>query len=185
MRPRRAYGREAMTALAPPPPARRAGRIAATAAGSLIALVAAALIVAGGVLLWADLTQRGSDGWLASPWRHFNTPTRALTAEGLDLGDVPADWAPDLGAVRVRARAVGGRPVFVGIGPEARIDRYLGGVAHAEVTDVRAHGYSAVVRHGTRAPGAPADAAAWAASASGPGEQTAHWKPSSGHWAIV
>jgi hypothetical protein len=173
------------TAIAPPPPARTPGRIAAVIGGALIALVAATLILAGSLLLWADLTQRGSDGWLVSPWRHFNTPTHALTAEGLDLGDLPADWAPGLGDVRVRARAIDGRPVFVGIAPEARVDAYLRGVNHAEVTDVHRHGYDVTVRSGSRVPAAPADAAIWSAQASGAGTQTARWKPASGHWAIV
>src|SRR5918911_358416 len=114
-----------MTALAPTPPARATGRIAATVTGSLLALVAVALLAGGAFLLWADQTQRSSDGWLSSSYRTFDTSTRALTAEGLDLGDLDASWAPGLGDVRVRARMQGGRPVFVGIGREARVDAYL------------------------------------------------------------
>jgi hypothetical protein len=174
-----------MTALAPTPPTRTPARVAAIISGSLLALVAAALIVAGGFLLWADLTQRGSDGWLTSSFHRFDTPTRALTAEELDLGDLPAARAPDLGDVRVRARAAGGGPVFVGIAPQARVDAYLRGVAHAEVTDVRGHGYDVTVRPGGRVPVAPADARIWSAAASGPGTQTARWSPSGGKWAIV
>ena len=174
-----------MTALAPTPPARSAGRVAATIVGSLIGLLALALLAGGGALLWADQTQRAADGWLSSPSRSFDTPARALTAERLDLGDVRAGWAPHLGAVRVRARADGGRAVFVGIAPQARVDAYLRGVAHTEVSDVGPHGYHATLRAGTRVPGAPGDGGIWAASASGAGTQTARWKAASGHWAIV
>jgi hypothetical protein len=174
-----------MTVLAPTPPARRAGRVAATIIGSLLGLLALALLAGGAALLWADQTQRGADGWLSSPHRSFVTPTRALTAERLDLGDVRAGWAPHLGAVRVRARADGGRPVFVGIAPQARVDAYLRGVAHAEVSNVGPHGYHATVRAGGRIPRAPAGAGIWAASASGPGTQTARWNAASGRWAIV
>src|SRR4051794_2262390 len=108
-----------MTAVAPTPRARPEGRVAAAVVGSLIGLVALALLVGGAALLAADQTQRGADGWLSSPYRGFDTPARALTAEQLDLGDVHAGWGPHLGAVRVRARADGGRAVFVGIAPQA------------------------------------------------------------------
>ncbi|HEY6886915.1 MAG TPA: hypothetical protein VI300_04020, partial [Solirubrobacter sp.] len=63
----------------PPSAARGTGRVVAIIAGALVALLAAALLLGGGVGLWADSTQRGSDGWLASPWHRFETPTRALT----------------------------------------------------------------------------------------------------------
>src|SRR5690242_16173235 len=116
-----------MTTLAPTPPARSAGRVAASIVGSLVGLLALALLAGGAALLWADQTQRGADGWLSSPYRAFDTPARALTAEQLDLGDVRAGWAPHLGDVRVRARTRDGRPVFVGIAPQARVDAYLRG----------------------------------------------------------
>jgi hypothetical protein len=38
---------------------------------------------------------------------------------------------------------------------------------------------------GATTPGRPAAAGIWAASASGPGEQTATWKPTDGSWAVV
>src|SRR5690349_16791856 len=100
------------------PPTRGAGRVAAIAGGAFVALLAAALLLAGGAGLWADSTQRDSDGWLNSSWHTFQTPTRALTAEGLKLGDVrggPDGWVSRLGTIRVRARRSDGGPVFVGI----------------------------------------------------------------------
>src|SRR5689334_15357073 len=108
---------------APPPPARAgsAGRVVAIVVGALISLLAFVALLGGGIGLWADSTQRDADGWLSSPWHRFDTPTRALTAEGLRLGDVrggPEDHIPNLGRVRVRARSEDGRPVFVAIAPE-------------------------------------------------------------------
>ncbi len=156
--------------------------------GALISLFAFAALVAGGAGLWADSTQRDADGWLSSPWHRFDTPTRALTAEGLRLGDVrggPEDRIPDLGRVRVRARSVNGRPVFVAIAPEARVDAYLRDVAHTEVDGLHAQGFGGTVRPGTTVPAPPATATGWAASASGPGTQTATWDPGSGRWSIV
>src|SRR5829696_1714184 len=156
-----------MSAIArPPAPARdTTPRVVAVIAGTLIALIAFGLLAAGGVGLWADATQRDAGGYLSSPWHRFDTSTRALTVEGVDLGG-PSDWLPDFGAVRVRARASDGGPVFVGIAPEPRVDGYLRGVAHTEVTDVRTHGYRGNDRAGVRVPSDPAGVA-WSASATG------------------
>src|SRR5262245_40681982 len=123
----------AVTLPSPPPPSapsRDGWRVVAVVAGSLIALFAVALLAAGGVGLWAHTTQRDADGWLSSPWHRFETPARALTAEGLRG---PEDWIPDSGPVRLRARDAGGAPVFIGLAPEARVDAYLRGVSHTEV----------------------------------------------------
>jgi hypothetical protein len=173
------------TAPQPPAAAGATGRAVAIVAGALLAFVAAALLVAGGMGLWADTTQRDADGWLASPSHRFETSTRALTAEGLGLGEVRGDWVPDLGAIRVRARAADGAPIFVGIAPEAAVDRYLRGVAHSEVRELRTTGYDGVDRAGTRVPDAPGGASFWSASATGPGQQVVRWEPESGDWAVV
>ena len=62
-------------------------------------------------------------------------PPIAITTEDIDLGADEVDWAPDgiLGNVRVQVE--GDKPVFVGIGPDADVDRYLRGVAHDELVD--------------------------------------------------
>jgi hypothetical protein len=171
----------------PPTPSLSAGRVVAIVAGAVVALLAFVLLAASAFGLWADATQRGSDGWFSSPWHQLDTSSRALTAEGLRLGDVrggPENSLPDLGPVRVRARSNTGRAVFVGIAPEARVDAYLRGVAHTEVDGVRRHGYRGTERAGTRVPQSPT-AAAWSASAAGRGTQTVRWDPQSGRWAIV
>lgn len=172
----------------PPAPAHDAGRVVATVFGALLAFVALIALAVGAVGLWAHTTQRDADGWFNSSWRQLDTSTRALTAEGVDLGDIhggPEDWVPDLGTVRVRARRSDGGPVFVAIAPEARVDAYLAGVAHMEVDELHRHGVRGTVRPGTRTPQPPADAAGWSAVASGPGTQTARWDPESGRWAAV
>jgi uncharacterized protein DUF4389 len=171
----------------PPAAARGTGRVVAIVAGALLGLLAAAVLLAGGVGLWADSTQRDADGWLASPWHRFETPTRALTAEGLRLGDLrggPDEWVSELGSIRVRARRTDGGAVFVGLAPEARVDGYLRDVAHTEVTELRAKGYRGTVRTGARAPAAPSSTG-WSASAAGAGTRTARWDPETGRWAIV
>jgi hypothetical protein len=173
------------TTLPSPPPARRgeAGRVVAVIAGALIALVSAALLIAGGIGLWADSTQRDADGWLSSPWHRFETSTRALTAEGLEL-DRPGDSLPDFGSIRLRARAADGGPVFIAVAPETRVDAFLDGVAHTEVTEIHRAGFDGRERPGTRVPADPATMD-WTASATGPGIQTVRWSPESGRWAFV
>lgn len=175
---------------APPPPAppRDAGRVVAIVFGALLAFLALIVLALGGVGLWAHTTQRDADGWLSSSWRQLDTSTRALTAEGVELGDIhggPEDWVGDLGPVRVRARRVDGGPVFVAIASEAQIDAYLTGVAHTQVDSLHRHGYRGTVSPGRRTPPPPTSVTGWAASASGSGAQTARWDPESGRWAVL
>jgi hypothetical protein len=56
----------------PPQPAaptrgRRGGGVALVVLGSIMALIAFGLLAAGGVLMWADQTQRDATGYLTSP----------------------------------------------------------------------------------------------------------------------
>ena len=60
--------------------------------------------------------------------------------------------------------------------PEAQLDRYLSGVAHAEVTDVHRHGYTATVRPGERVPAPPASASTRSASAVDAKASSAIWR---------
>ena len=115
------------------------GRIAMIVAGSLLALIAVGALVLGAYGLWLHTTQR-SDGYLMTSSERFSTGTYALATRSLDASsDVPSflyggDW---LGDVRIRGESANpARPLFIGIAPEADVDRYLAGVAHAEVVDV-------------------------------------------------
>ena len=170
----------------PPAPARNPGRVVAVVIGSLLAFVALAAVALGGVGLWAHTTQRDANGWLNSSWRQLDTSASALTAEGVELGDIhggPEDWISDLGPVRVRARRVDGGPVFVAIAPASRMSAYMNGVPHMQVQGLHRHGFN-----GTMFPGSGVlepGRLGWAASASGPGTQTARWDPQSGRWSVV
>ena len=88
----------------PPAPAQSAGRVVAIVIGTVLAFLAFIALALGGAALWAHTTQRDADGWFNSSWHRLDTSTRALTAEGVDLGDIrggPEDWIPDLGPVRL------------------------------------------------------------------------------------
>jgi Domain of unknown function (DUF4389) len=173
-------------------PARGAGRVLALIGGSLLALIALGLVIGGVVLVLAHGTARDSAGFYTSDTQRFSTPTYALTAEGMQIGDIQGDgaeWALDAidATVRVRASQPAGEPIFIGIASEQAVDRYLTQVAHDEVTDVHSgpFTYDSARRGGSAAPGVPAKASFWAATATGPGTQALTWKPDVGRWAVV
>lgn len=178
-------------ASAPPVPAPSfgAGRIAGIVGGSLIALTAAALVLAGIVLIWAHATQRDGEGFYASDLRRLATPTAALTAEGLHLGDVRSggDWALEAASpdIRVRAGTADGGAVFVGIARERDVDAYLAGVAHDQVRDVHPDTVSMDRAGGQRRAAAPGTQDFWVAEAQGTGTRTAQWEATEGDWAAV
>jgi hypothetical protein len=177
-----------------PPPARpvSAGRIVLVVLGVLLVLVGGSAAVGGAVLTWAHGTQRDADGFFTTATERFETVTHAITSEAVDLGTWPdrqgrlADLG-DLATVRIRvAPAVGGE-VFVGIGPEDDVTRYLTGVAHAEVTEVDVRPFSVSYRYlpGTEVPAPPGEQPFWTASAQGTGVETLEWDLEPGRWTAV
>lgn len=176
------------------PPRWTPGRIAMIVGGSLLALIALAVLASGAYGIWLHTTQR-SDGYVMTSSERFSTGTSALSTRTLRISsDVPSflygrDW---LGDVRIRGESANpGRPLFIGIGPEADVDRYLAGVAHAQVVDVSADPFgtsytpSYQTQPGARRPAPPARAGFWVASASGPGTQAVTWSVKQGNWAVV
>src|SRR6266540_6074407 len=115
------------------------GRVILIVLGSIVALLGLGLAGGGGFLLWTDLTQR-EDGYLTTPTERFATSTYALTREKLEVDADGPDWLWNdnwFGKVRVRGEsAAGGKLLFIGIGPEADVARYVGSVAHANVEDI-------------------------------------------------
>jgi hypothetical protein len=159
--------------------------------GILAALFGALLLAAGGFALWLDQTQRDSDGYLTTPSERLQTATFALASTGLDIAHPRGpDFAtnPDrFGHVKVEATSLDGRPLFVGIGPESAVDRYLSGVAHDEVTSLDFHPFRATYERS--AGGAPRTHPAaqrfWAARATGSAKATLRWDVAAGDWSVV
>ncbi len=155
-------------------------------AGTLVGLIGLALLAAGVAGLWAHGSLRDDDGYFTSDTERFATPLRAIASEDLDVADVPGGsdrWA----SLRIRAERPDGRPVFLGVGPQAQVDRFLAGVPHTVITDLDLDPFRATYapRPGRRAPAPPGGEAFWAAQASGPGEQTLTWDVEGGDWRIV
>ena len=166
------------------------GRIVLTVVGALLIVISLALGAVGGLLTWAHATQRDAEGFFTSDTEHFETLTYAITSENLDLGMHPGDRRFDFGdlaTVRLSVAAQNDTPVFVGIGRERDVDRYLAGVAHAEVNDIELRPFRVTYR--VRRGGAPSTRPGaqdfWAASAHGAGTQRLEWNLESGRWVVV
>jgi hypothetical protein len=180
-------------AAAPPAPRRgwSAGSIAAAATGGIVGLVSLSLAILGAVVLLAFAVARDNDGYFSTDREALSTPTAALTAEGIEIGDIDVDddWIIDAvgGQVRIAAERDGGEPVFVGIARERELDAYLAGVAHDRVEDFGSD--TGRVDYARSAGAARADAPAeqdiWVASSSGRGEQVAGWDVEEGDWAVA
>jgi hypothetical protein len=165
-----------------------AARTGAVVAASLAVLVAAALIAGALALLGAHAFLRDDEGFYAYPTDRITTTTYALTGEPADVRAEPASWLLDELDARVRIRAATpGGPVFIGIAPQRNLDRWLSGVAHERVTDVRfsPFRYGSVSRAGTAPEGLPGEQRFWAASVSGTGAQTLEWRVTGGRWGAV
>ena len=166
-----------------------AGRVILIVLGGIGVLFGLALLAGGGFLLWADRTQR-EDGYLTTPTERFATPTYALTRTRLEVDTDGAGWVLNdswFGKVRIRGESAGGKTLFIGIGPEAAVAKYLGPVAHANVEDIDFDPfrvtYLPVTGGAPQAP--PTGQRFWAASASGVGTQTLTWKVREGDWSVV
>lgn len=162
------------------------GRITSVVIGSVIALTSLGFFAAGGVGLYAHTALRDAAGYVTSSPESFSTSTYAVTSDRMRLDIGGAEVAGSLlGDVRLRVTPTsGGRPAFVGIGPTADAEAYLGGVAHVVVSDLRRATAQQTVG-GTNAPAAPATQTFWVASATGTGTVTLDWKAQTGTWTLV
>jgi len=184
------------------------GRVVAVVAGSVLALASTGLLLGGGVLLWADQTQRDADGWLSSPDVEVATARYALVSDDIELRGAGVDWVVDelLGRARLEVSAQGADEVFVGVAPSAAVAEYLSGVARTRIDGLGARqdgwGWHGGMGYGmgndhrmdagmmTDLPGgppasAPGDLDIWTASVEGAGTQTLEWTPTDGDWTVV
>jgi hypothetical protein len=166
-----------------------AGRVILIVLGSIGVLFGLALLAGGGFLLWADRTQR-EDGYLTTPTERFATPTYALTRTRLEVDTDGPGWLLNdswFGKVRIRGESPDAKMLFIGVGPEAAVAKYLGSVAHASVEDIDFDPFRVTYLPiaGGAPQGPPTEQRFWAASASGVGTQTVTWKVREGDWSVV
>jgi len=163
--------------------------IALIVGGALASLFAAGLLAIGGLALWGD-SQKDSDGYLSTDTHQFETGTRALATENLDVDLDTGEWVMDtndLGKARVQVESRDDKPVFVGIARNSDVEDYLAGVSHSTLTDVHTSPFEADYddHAGDRHAVAPADSHIWAASEQGSGKQTLNWEIEDGDWSVV
>jgi hypothetical protein len=142
---------------------------------------------AGGTALWADLSHRDAAGYVTSDVHTFSTGGSALATDSVELGDPGVGWLYSeviLGEVRIRVRPSDpGSQLFVGIGPTADVDRYLGGVSKTVIQDIWTDTLEA--SDGGTPASPPGTQDFWVASEAGTGPQTIRWDPVNGSWTVV
>ncbi|SOE00212.1 hypothetical protein [Blastococcus haudaquaticus] len=174
----------------PPPPARMgAGRVLAVVLGALVLLPAIGLLTGGGVLLWADTWGREDDDYLFTATDEFSTAGHAMQSDRIDL-ETDADWVPlsaALGTARVEVTSAdAGEDVFIGVGPTADVEAYLGGVERTVIDDLGLDTSAGQELLPGGAPsGPPTQQDFWTVEASGPGTQQLSWEPADGSWTLV
>ena len=163
---------------------RSAGRVIGIVFAGIGGLIGLLLLVLGiGVLIAYGFGRE--DGFLTADGQRLESPTYAITAEDIDLGVDEVDWAPDAILGEVRIRVEGSVPVFVGIAPDAAVDRYLGRVARDELIDLDGDEPELDRRRGGAPPTPPGEQGLWVARAEGPGEQDLTWDAEFGRWTAV
>jgi hypothetical protein len=161
-----------------------AGRVIGLVFASIGGLIGLALLI-GGIAVLAAYAFGRDDGYFNSDRKQLQSATYAITTENIDLGANEFDWAPDKILGKVRIQVEGDKPVFVGIGSDADVNRYLGNVAHDELVDFHG-GHSEFDLHQGRAPRTPPGKQNfWVAQAEGTGEQALTWDAEFGHWSAV
>ena len=162
-----------------------ASRVIGMVFASIGGLIGLALLLGGIAVLAAYAFGRDDDGYFTSDRQKLDSATYAITTEDIDLGADEVDWAPDgvLGDVRVQVE--GQKPVFVGIGPDSDVDRYLGDVTRDELIDFDGDDPEFDLHQGRAPRTSPREQNFWVAEAEGPGEQALTWDAEFGRWIAV
>ena len=168
-----------------------AGRIALLVVGSIVALLALAFLAGGAVLFWAHTSERDGGGYYSTGSERFQTLTYALVSDDLDIGTDGPDWLfreGRLGTIRLRGTSTEpGKQIFIGIARTADVDRYLGNVSRARVSDLEFDPFAVAYERlpGNATPEPPQSRTFWAESASGAGAVTVRWEVAKGDWSII
>ena len=159
------------------------GKAVSSVAGVIIVLVSLTMVAAGTVAL---VFVSGSDGYLTAGPVAVQTASAALVAEDVEIMlDEPlpggGDIDVDLFRARIDVESRNGKEVFVGIGPAAAVEAYLGSVGP---TRVEVFGDDVVLRTaGGSIPALPPENQDfWVATTDG---DTLVWDVDRGRWAIA
>ena len=162
-----------------------AGRVVGMVFATIGGLIGLALLLGGIAVIAAYAFGRDSDGYFNTDRKQLDSATYAITTGKIDLGANELDWAPNKILPDVRIQVDAKTPVFVGIGPDDEVNRYLGHVAHDELIDVDGN-HPVFDLHRGRAPRTPpAKQDFWVARSEGSGEQAVTWDAEFGGWTAV
>jgi hypothetical protein len=162
-----------------------ASRVIGMVFASIGGLIGLALLVGGIAVIAAYAFGRDGDGYFNTDRHQLRSATYAITTEDIDLGEDEVDWAPDEILGNVRVQVDGEKPLFVGIGRDSDVDRYLGGVVHDELIDFDGD-HPEFDLHEGRAPRTPpGEQDFWVAESEGAGEQALTWDAEFGRWTVV
>jgi hypothetical protein len=150
---------------------------------SIAGLIGLALLLGGIAVLAAYAFGRDDDGYFNTDRKPLRSATFAITTEEIDLGEL--NWAPEgiLGDVRIEVDSR--KPVFVGIGSDADVDRYVGDVAHDELTGFDGDNAELSLSRGGSPRTPPGQQNFWVAESAGSGEQALTWDAEFGRWTAV
>jgi hypothetical protein len=171
-----------MTSTQPPAyDSKKAGRTGLAIGGGILATIGAVVAVTGAGVLAIG----GADGKLQTGHHDVSTPTSALVSEAAKVNGA-REVTDVIGNSHFRIDATSSKPVFVGIGRKADVDRYLAGAETDRVTDFDTDPFTldTTRMHGETHPKPPATQSFWVAKSTG---TTANldWKVRDGRYRIV
>jgi hypothetical protein len=152
--------------------------------GGVLATFGAVFALGGGGILAVG----GSDGSFRTGHHDVSTTTSALVSEVAKINGT-SELTDVLGhpKVRISANAVqSDKPVFVGVGPKAEVDRYLAGASVETVNDFEVDPFTLDKTRstGTAQPEPPATQSFWVAKSSGSTAKL-DWKVRDGNYRVV
>ncbi len=164
------------------------GRIAGLVLISIGGLIGLAIALGGLAAMGAHAFLRDDDGFYTTDTERFVSPGYAVTSDDVDLGRESIGF--DIGDLNTSVEFTGespvAKPVFIGIGPTSDVDRYLAGVAHSALDDIRDGGPTYTQVPGRAPPRTvPGKQTFWAAQSEGTGEQRVDFDLESGNWTVV
>jgi hypothetical protein len=155
--------------------------------GSVVGLMALAILAAGGAALWANHSERDSEGYFTGSTHRIADSSYAVTHGGVEVDNLPEFADGNLAKIRIAATSDTGRGLFVGIARARDADAYLANVAHANLDDYgvadEKQDYDSV--GGTAKPLRPATQDIWVASATGTEASALKWKVREGDYTVV
>jgi hypothetical protein len=175
-----------------------AGRVIVTIIGAVMVFTAFGLVMGGWGLRAVRETIMDEEGYIVSGVQRLSTDSYALVFQDLDvhIDDEASRFFRAMGGdIVFKLEAGGAEPVFLGVARDADAVTYLGSVEYDRLVSGRweydpfVHDFPdyAVSRHPGDGPSAPPTAHSfWSAHASGSGDQTLTWRPTTGsYWVVV